>query len=59
MFGLTWDIEELKSIDVEYSTVYSDLAWCINFCNHELFQIKKVPEKLTNIRAAFSHWKNH
>lgn len=26
----------------------------INFCNHESFQVKNVPEKLTNIRAALS-----
>lgn len=47
MFGLTWDIEELKNID-------SDLAWCIDFCNHESFQVKNVPEKITNIRATLS-----
>jgi len=52
MFGLSWDIEELKNIDVEYRTIYSDLAWCINFCNHESFRAKNIPEKLTNIRAA-------
>ncbi|XP_065893260.1 uncharacterized protein [Dysidea avara] len=38
MFILTWEIEELKSINNEGRTIHEDLLVCINFCTSSLFE---------------------
>ena len=38
MFTLTWEIEELKSINNEGRTIHEDLLVCINFCTCSLFE---------------------
>ena len=42
MFSLSWDIEELKCIDIECRKLYSEVAECIG-CTSELFQLRNVP----------------
>lgn len=54
MFGLSWDIEELKSINAECRTLYREVQWCIDFCSPELFCRHNVPRKLTEIRSKLS-----
>ena len=53
MFGLSWDIEELKSINAECRTLYREVQWCIDFCSPELFCRHNVPRKLTEISQSY------
>jgi len=49
MFTLTWEIEELKSINDEGRRIHEDLLVCINFCASSLFERNNVAAKLTSI----------
>jgi len=50
MFSLSWDIEELKRIDIECCKLYSEVTECINGCTLEIFQSCNVPRRLVQIR---------
>ena len=51
MFNLSWDVEELKSINEDCRKLNNELGSCINFCTGKLFHSRNVPNKLTNIRT--------
>ena len=50
MFGLSWDVQELKNIDLECQQVCSELHHCIDSCRPESFQEQNIPRKLVEIR---------
>ena len=54
MFSLSWDVEELKSINAECRTLFHDIEWCIDACSLELFHRQNVPRKLTTIKLKLS-----
>lgn len=51
MFNLSWDVEELKSINEDCRKLYNKLGSCIHFCTNKLFHSRNVPNKLTNIKT--------
>ena len=55
MFSLSWDIEELKSINGECRTLFREVEWCIDACSSELFHRQNVPRKLTTIKSNLSN----
>ena len=50
MFSLSWDIDELKKIDVECRKMYSEITECVSACTPEMYQSCNVPRRLTEIR---------
>ncbi|XP_065893244.1 uncharacterized protein [Dysidea avara] len=50
MFSLSWDVQELKNIDLECRQVYSELRHCSDSCRPESFQEQNIPRRLVDIR---------
>jgi len=50
MFSLSWDIEELKSLNVEGRSIHHELLVCGEQCTPDIFVENNVARKLTKIR---------
>lgn len=51
MFSISWDIEEPKSLHLELCKMHQELTYCVNACDHGLFQEQNIPRNLTKIRS--------
>jgi len=49
MFSLTWEIEELRSINTKGCRIHEDLLICVNLCTSTLFQQNNIAYKVTSI----------
>ena len=34
MFIISWDIEELKSLNSEFRKIHQEITYCVNACDH-------------------------
>ena len=50
MFALSWDIEELNTLNSEGHCIHHELLRCIDCCVPGLFEQHNIPIKLTSIR---------
>jgi len=50
MFSLSWDIEELKTLNTEGRNIHRELLACINCCVPALLELHNIPRKLVSIR---------
>ena len=51
MFGLSWDVEELKTLNNEGRSIHQELLTCIEYCVPRLFDQHNTASKLTSIRT--------
>ena len=51
MFSLSWDIEELKTLNSEGRSIHHELLMCIEYCVPGLFYEHNAASKPTSIRT--------
>lgn len=50
MFALSWDVEELKTLNSEGHNIHRELQVCINCCAPGQFEQHNIARKLVTIR---------
>ena len=50
MFSLAWNVEELKALNSQGSTIHRELLVCIKCCAPGLFEQHNIPRRLVTIR---------